>query len=228
MERIVSFLIEYPDREFLAINLAHKIKADLRAALRKKKRAVLVVPGGKTPGPIFDALCTADIEWARVDIMLSDERWVPETNDRSNTKLLRERLLVGRASSARFIPFFLPSNRPEDVIDQLNIDCEFVLPIAVLLLGMGVDMHTASLFPAADRLPEAFGSQAPLLLPVRVDGGAEPRVTFTARVLNAAPRKHLVILGEDKRRAFEKSKTLSFQEAPIKAVMQDLVVHWAA
>ena len=201
---------------------------DLRNELKKKKRAVLVVPGGTTPGPIFDVLCTADIEWSRVDIMLTDERWVSETSKRSNTKLLRERLLVEKASSARFIPIYLPSSRPEEVIDLLRINCKSVLPITVLLLGMGVDMHTASLFPGADRLPDAFSKKAPLLLPIRLDGVSEPRVTFSVKALNEASRKHLVIFGEEKRRAFEKSKELSFQEAPIKAVMEDLAVHWAA
>ena len=186
------------------------------------------MPGGTTPGPIFDLLCNADIDWARVDIMLSDERWVPDTSHRSNTKLLRERLMVRKASSSRFIPLYLPAKRPEDVIDQLRTDCNFALPIDILLLGMGIDMHTASLFPGADRLSDAFSLNAPLLLPMRADGASEPRVTLTARVLNKASQKHLVIFGKQKRRAFDKSKTLSCQEAPIKAVIDDLTVHWAA
>ena len=89
-------------------------------------------------------------------------------------------------------------------------------------------MHTASLIPGADRLRDALGKKAPLLLPIRLDGVSEPRVTFSVKALNEASRKHLVIFGEEKRRAFEKSKELSFQEAPIKAVMEGLAVHWAA
>ncbi len=224
----MSLLIEYPDRDFLAMKLGHKLIFDLRALLNHQERAALVVPGGKTPGPIFDILCNADIDWARVDIILSDERWVPETSNRSNTKLLRERLLVGKASSANFIPLYLPFDVPEEVIDQISKVCNSILPIGVLLLGMGVDMHTASLLPGADRLKDAFDAKAPVLLPMRVDGADEPRVTLTVEVLNGASRKHLVIFGEEKRKAFEQSKTLSCQEAPIKAVMEDLIVHWAA
>ena len=55
-----------------------------------------------------------------------------------------------------------------------------MLPISVLLLGMGVDMHTASLFPDADRLNEALSLEAPILLPMRAKGANEPRVTLTA------------------------------------------------
>ena len=102
-------LLEYPDRDMLAIDLANQLAGDLVAALEHKERALLVVPGGTTPGPIFDDLCAADLDWARVDVALSDERWVPESSDRSNTRLLRERLLTDRAAAARLLPMYLPA-----------------------------------------------------------------------------------------------------------------------
>ncbi|MEE4346502.1 MAG: 6-phosphogluconolactonase, partial [Paracoccaceae bacterium] len=77
-------LNEYPDREMLAINLANVLAGKLTATLMHEDRATLVVPGGTTPGPIFDALCDADLDWSRVDVMLSDERWVPQDDPRSN------------------------------------------------------------------------------------------------------------------------------------------------
>ena len=94
-------LLEYADEEMLTIDLANTLAGELRAALVHEDRVLFVVPGGTTPGPIFDALCDSNLDWSRVDVMLSDERWVPEVHVRSNTRLIRERLLVGRAAAAR-------------------------------------------------------------------------------------------------------------------------------
>ena len=219
--------IEYPNRDLLVTDLANKLAGDLRDVLANQDRASLIVPGGSTPGVIFDVLCDANIDWASVDVMLSDERWVPETSERSNTKLLRKRLLVNRAAAARFVPLYLPYSEPEEALKELKQSCRNVLPISVLLLGMGTDMHTASLFPGADRLGEALDVDAPILLPMRAEGANEPRVTLTAPVLNGAVKKHLVIFGGEKRNAFEAAKSSPVPDAPVRAIMNDLMVHWA-
>ena len=227
MEKLVSQFIDYPNRELLVTELANKLAEDLRDVLVNQDRASLIVPGGGTPGVIFDVLCDANIDWASVDVMLSDERWVPETSERSNTKLLRKRLLVNRAAAARFVPLYLPYSEPEEALNELKQSCRYVLPISVLLLGMGTDMHTASIFPGADRLEEALDVDAPILLPMRAEGANEPRVTLTAPVLNGAVKKHLVIFGEEKRNAFEAAKSSLVRDAPVRAIIKDLMVHWA-
>lgn len=219
--------IEYPDRDMLMIDLANKIAGDLNAALHHQDRACLTVPGGTTPGPLFDDLCAADLPWDRVDVMLSDERWVPQTSGRSNTKLLRERLLVERAAAARYLPLYAPYDTPEEGLAELEAMITPELPIAVLLLGMGADMHTASIFPGADRLAEALDPHAPILLPMRAPGAPEPRVTLSARVLDGALKKHIVITGAEKRAALEQALHLPAQEAPIRAVLSGADVHWA-
>ncbi len=227
MEKAVSKFIVYPDRDLLVVDLASKLAEDLQEVLGHQERASLIVPGGSTPGAIFDVLCSSDINWARVAVMVSDERWVSETSERSNTKLLRERLMVNRAAAARLVSLYLPYSEPEEALDELRQSCRYVLPISVLLLGMGVDMHTASLFPGADQLEEALDADAPILLPMRVKGANEPRVTLTASVLNGALKKHLVIFGEEKRNAYETAKLIPAKDAPVRAIMDDLIVHWA-
>ena len=227
MERLVRQFIDYPNRDFLVVDLANKLAGDLRDVLAHKDRASLVVPGGSTPGAIFDVLCDANIDWTSIDLMLSDERWVPETSERSNTKLLRKRLLVKRAAAARFLPLYLPYSEPEEALIELKQSCLHALPISVLLLGMGTDMHTASLFPGADRLEEALDVDAPILLPMRAEGANEPRITLTAPVLNGAKKKHLVIFGWEKRNAFETAKSSPVREAPVRAIMDNIMVYWA-
>lgn len=217
---------EYPDREILAMGLADVLASELKNCLLVHPWASFVVPGGTTPGPIFDSLCAAALDWDRVHVMLSDERWVPEDHDRSNAKLLKDRLFVDRAAAATFIPFHTPGETPESAAPILSEKLAGEMPISLLLLGMGADMHTASLFPGADGLAAMMADDAPLVVPVSV-AGQEPRISFSGPALAGAMAKHLVIYGHEKRLALEAAQSLPPVEAPINAVMDGLTVHWA-
>jgi 6-phosphogluconolactonase len=217
----------YPDREFLMLGLANTIAGQLADFLRREGKATLSVPGGTTPGPIFDTLSGVDLDWANVAVVLNDERWVPESSERSNTRLVRERLMRGRAAQARLVPLYAPADRPEEMLAALEDGLRPHLPISVLLLGMGADMHTASLFPGADRLEEALSASAPLLLPMRAEAAGEPRITLTAPVLRGAFNIHILITGDEKRAALERAMTLTPSEAPVRAVLDNATVHWA-
>ncbi|MXQ06932.1 6-phosphogluconolactonase [Alphaproteobacteria bacterium GH1-50] len=219
--------IEYPDREMMMIDLANRIAGELNTCLRQHDWASFAVPGGTTPGPIFDDLCSADLDWSRVHVMLTDERWVPEDHERSNTRLLRERLLIDRASAATYVPLYKPAETPEEVIDELSETIRPEMPISILLLGMGADMHTASLFPGADRLADALDRNAPPLMAMRAPGAPEPRITLTAPVLRSAMSTHVVITGAEKRAALEAARHMKPAEAPIATVLSDAMVHWA-
>ena len=220
-------IVEYPDSEMMMIDLANRIAGDLTSALFNHDRVSLALPGGTTPGPVFDDLCDADLDWSRVDILLTDERWVPEESERSNTRLLRKRLLIDRAAEANYIPLYRNSDAPEGTLDEIAASITPILPISVLLLGMGADMHTASIFPGADRLDDALSTKAPPVMPMRATGAPEPRITLTAPVLAGAMTTHVVIRGEEKRRALEKARHLPPTEAPIALVLKNAMVHWA-
>ena len=220
-------IVEYPDSEMMMIDLANRIAGDLTSALFNHDRVSLALPGGTTPGPVFDDLCDADLDWSRVDILLTDERWVPEESERSNTRLLRKRLLIDRAAEANYIPLYRNSDAPEGTLDEIAASITPILPISVLLLGMGADMHTASIFPGADRLDDALSTKAPPVMPMRATGAPEPRITLTAPVLAGAVTTHVVIRGEEKRRALEKARHLPPTEAPIALVLKNATVHWA-
>jgi len=217
----------YADREMMMIQLADTIAGELNGALMTHDFASLAVPGGTTPGPIFDSLCSASLHWDRVHVMLTDERWVPETSQRSNTRLLRQRLLVERAAAATYVPLYADAPVPEDCLDELSAAVLADLPLSVLLLGMGADMHTASLFPGADRLDAALADDAPPLMALRAPGAPEPRITLTAPVLRGAMSTHVVIMGAEKRAAIERAHHLSPSEAPIAVVLGQATIHWA-
>jgi 6-phosphogluconolactonase len=219
-------LVEYPDAEMMMMKLADTLASELKTCLLMHEYASFAVPGGTTPGPIFDNLCAVDLDWSRVHVMLTDERWVPETSDRSNTKLLRERLLVNHAAAAKYVPLYAEAGTPEEKLPELAEALTPELPISVMLLGMGADMHTASIFPGADQLERALHGDDRLVA-MRAPGAPEPRITLSANVLRAAMSRHLVIVGAAKREALERARTLTPDEAPVAAILKDTVVHWA-
>ncbi|WP_434287258.1 6-phosphogluconolactonase [Celeribacter sp. SCSIO 80788] len=219
--------VEFPDREVMLLDLANKIAGELRAALEVEERVSFCVPGGTTPGPVFDILSGVSLDWGRVDVLLNDERWVPESSERSNTALLKRRLLVGQAVAARLIPLHRDVPTPEEGLPGLMPAVEAALPLNVLLLGMGTDMHTASLFPGADQLELGLSEDAPTLLAMRAPGAGEPRITLSAKALKTAISTHILITGAEKRVALERAETLSEIEAPVRAFLADATVHWA-
>jgi len=220
-------LIEYPDRDMMMLDLADMLASELADCLRLHDSATFSVPGGTTPGPIFDTLSEQALDWDRVFVLLNDERWVPEDSPRSNTALVKQRLLTSRALAATLLPLYADAPRPEDKLEELAQGLDGHLPISVLLLGMGADMHTASLFPGADRLETALADGAPPLMALRAEGAGEPRITLTGPVLRGAMSTHIVITGAEKRAAVEAAAHLPVIEAPVRTVLSQAKVHWA-
>lgn len=220
-------LHEYPDADLMTMQLADTLSSELKSALLTHDRVTLAVPGGTTPGPVFDVLSSVHLDWDRVTVLPTDERWVGESSDRSNARLIRERLMTGPAAAARFRSLYVKDATPEQALDGLIDAVEPLLPINVLLLGMGADMHTASLFPDAPELEAALSSSAPPLAIVRPENQPEPRITLTAPALTGALAAHLVITGSEKRQAYEKAQRLPVHRAPVHAVLTNVTVHWA-
>jgi len=210
-------LIDYPDTDMQVLALAQILGSELRAALLRRDRAVLAVPGGSTPGPLFDLLSAADLDWSRITVLPGDERCVPADHPRSNAGMIHARLLRGPAAAARFLPLW-----PADLAAV-----EALLPLDIALVGMGEDMHTASLFPGAAALPQALAADAPALVPIEAHGAAEPRITLSARALTSAFGVHVLITGAAKRAAIERAQALPALDAPIAALLPRATVHWA-
>ena len=218
---------DYPDRDTLMRGLAELVADQLRAAHATKHRATLAVPGGTTPGPFLAALSEAELAWSEVDVLPTDERMVPELSPRSNARLIRETLLRNAAAEATLVHYH-PAGARLDLV--LRATCERVakvLPIDVLVLGMGADMHTASLFPGADNLAAALAADAPPVMAMVQPATGEARVSLTAPVLAGAMSIHILITGEEKRAAVEKAAHLDPIDAPIAAVLSGATVHWA-
>lgn len=186
----------FADGAGLARRLAGRVATELDAALRARGRALLAVSGGSTPKRFFDELSRAAIDWCAVEITLADERWLPAGDERSNARLVREELLVNAAAAARFLPLRIDGHTPDSGAEVMEREFAPRLPIDVLILGMGNDGHTASLFPDGDHLDAALDpAGARMLLPMHAPGAPEPRITFTLPALVSARHLHLHIEG---------------------------------
>ena len=218
----------YLSREDMAHEVAGLIARNMRSRIEASGIVRLAVPGGSTPGPMLEALGEAELNWDCVVVTLTDERWVPVSSHRSNQRLLRETLFKGQAAAAQFVPLY--SGVPEPSLG-MNTVCagleQSALPLDIAVLGMGVDMHTASLFPGAIGLSEALAPDAPTALVIKAPGAEEPRVTLSARALRPADR-HFLIQGEDKRSAIERAAILNDPlKAPVCAILDGAIVHYA-
>src|SRR5690606_12207404 len=168
------------DKPTLAQELAEAVADRIRAAIAARGEAAIAVSGGSTPGRFFLALGkTKDIDWSKVIVTLVDERWVDETNDRSNALLVNERMLQGPAAPARFFPLYSGGTEPDaaHVAKTNALLADLPDPFAAVILGMGNCGHTASFSPAGDTLAEALSAAGPALA-IHAPGAGEPRITF--------------------------------------------------
>ncbi|MBK1634417.1 6-phosphogluconolactonase [Rhodovulum adriaticum] len=216
-------LIEYADTEMMMIDLANTLAGEINAALTHEDRVSVALPGGRTPGPLYDDLCGTSLDWDRVRILPTDERLVGPDHPRSNEGMLRARLLTGAAAQARFVGLRPGADGMAGLADRVAR----ALPLNVLVLGMGEDMHTASLFPGAPELESALAPDAPPVMQITPPDQPEPRITLTAPVLRAALSTHILITGAAKRAALERAAALADpQRAPIALVLKGATVHW--
>lgn len=220
-------IVEYAGRDALMTEVAKTLASELETYLSNHDQASLAVPGGTTPGPIFDKLSAADLDWSRVNILPTDERWVAADDPRSNERLIRERLMVNKAQAATFVPLYQAGSNPEDAIPTVSSRLDACTPISLLVLGMGADMHTASLFPGASGLDLALDPNAPAVAVLRPDSQPEARISLSAPVLATAVTTHLVVTGADKRDALEKAQNLPVETAPVRVVLDNATIHWA-
>ena len=214
--------------------LAERIANRLRSALTEREHAVLAVSGGTTPKSFFDKLARQALDWARVQITLVDERWVPESDPRSNAHLVRTSLLHHAASAAAFTPLYTGAATPEEGIDEATARINALsLPFDAVVLGMGDDGHTASFFPEGDHLAEALDPDgAAPVLSMRAPTAAEPRITLSLSTLLNTRALYLLVTGEHKRQLLADARLGlgAAQHIPVRAVLTQervpVAVYW--
>jgi 6-phosphogluconolactonase len=212
----------YETREALAEALAAGVAAVLAGGLATHGAATLAVSGGSTPALFLRKLSTAGIDWSGITVLLVDERWVPEENDRSNAAFLRRNLLQGPAAAASFAPYYRDGITAREGVVSLGAAHRLERPIDALVLGMGTDGHTASFFPGGDRLAEATDPTTPAMFEaIEAPGSGEPRVTLTLPPILAARFLALHIEGDEKRGVLDEAmRDGPAEQMPIRAVLR--------
>jgi len=225
---------EFQDRQSLVVELADQITALLNAGIKSNGKASLAVSGGSTPVSLFEQLSGMDIAWRDVVITLVDERWVEPTEADSNERLVRDYLLQNKAAVATFIGMKnaapTASTGQDECEQQLR---KSPLPFDVLILGMGGDGHTASLFPGADKLAAATDMNsgrscmglAPLTAP-------HERMSLTLPAILNSRQIFLHIVGDEKKNVLGKAYIDGpAKELPIRFILRQqttpLSVYWA-
>jgi 6-phosphogluconolactonase len=209
----------------LAQDLAAHLSQQLREAIRSKGQALLAVSGGKSPIALFEALRSQALDWAKVTVILVDERCVAPEHADSNTDLVRKHLLQDLAAAAEFIPFFDTLTEPLDdaaldaLVDSANRRlAKLPWPIDVAVLGMGEDGHTASLFPAAPGLDQALHSSGPLAW-VRPVNALHARLTLTLPALLACRELVIALSGQAKQAIYREALKMSDPALPVSLVL---------
>jgi len=192
------------DTQQLAETLGDHIAERLEQAIAARGIATLVVSGGSTPKPLFQYLSHKPLNWSKVTVTLADERCVPADSDLSNARLVHENLLQNRATSARFIDLHTDGIKLEASAKLADSSLSSLPTYDCVILGMGNDGHTASIFPQASARDRALAldnrASAMLIDPVTV----EPlRITQTARRLLDTEWMVLHITGEEKTRLLD-------------------------
>ena len=198
----------FTDKAKLELTLAKEISQKLEQEIKKKGEATLLVSGGSTPKKLYEILSNTGIDWNNVSIGLIDERFVATDTDESNELLIKNTLLKNKAADAKFIGLVFSIN---DYEENLNIAISknkpFYKSITCSILGMGLDGHTASLFPNSEEVytdDSIYGDK--MIINTRATSEPSNRISYTkAKILSS---KHLFLYfnGKEKLDVFNSAK----------------------
>ena len=217
--------------ESLVKLLSKDIAEILESSIQKEGRASFAVSGGRTPIPLFVELSKLNLDWSKVELTLADDRWLDSDHEASNERLVRKYLLKNKAINASFIP--LKSSYKTARIGQIHsekIFKEMKLPLDVIVLGMGSDGHTASLFPCSDELTEAMNTNYPnFLISTNPKTAPYERISLSAKTISNSKKIFLYMNGSEKLRTLEAAMHLKdINKMPIYNFLKEgLDIYWS-
>jgi len=213
----------------LAESLALNVAKQLSAAIDAQGTATLVVSGGRSPVAFFQHLAKQTLDWSNVVVSLADERWVPVEHADSNAGLLKKYLLQGSAAKAQFLSLYSAAANLEQAAEHADRLLSELPVIDVLVLGMGDDGHTASLFPGSPNLAEALQADGTRrCYPMMAPTVPRQRLTMSRALLASAKHKILSISGQSKLTTLNTALAGDDVAAlPIRAFLQPtLEIYW--
>ena len=214
---------KFNDKESLIDSLSKDIINKLEKEIFEKGKATLLVSGGSTPKPLFEKLSTINIAWNKVFIALCDERWVNSEHKDSNEKFVKENLLINNAKNATFISMYQKNINITDAEEICsNIYTKELFPFDILILGMGTDGHTASLFPHNIKLEESFSTEEKLCISMTPSDALHDRMSLTKKAILSAKNIFLHFEGDEKLDVYKKvSNGVDCYDMPIASILND-------
>lgn len=219
---------EYSDNQALIKALSTRIGNLLRSRITQSGHASIAVSGGKTPAALYNKLAQIDLPWSEVIVSLVDERWVDEDHPDSNAALVRRELIKNFAATARLVS--MKTCAVDAFAGQLKLHrwlSASILPLDLVLLGLGNDGHTASLFPHAEGLNEALDTSDPAVCrAIRPNNMPVTRMSLSLRTLLEAGQRMIYIIGESKLKTLQAAlEPGSVIDMPIRAILHANNVH---
>jgi len=217
--------------ESLDIDLSHRIGQLLTQSIAENGCASIAVSGGRSPIGLFEELSKINLDWSKVELTLVDERWVNAENEDSNELLVRKHLIKNKATQVKFFPIKNSAKSAEEgQILHEQILQQVKLPFDVIILGMGDDGHTASLFPCCKELTQAMDpNNKQKCIVTKPKNAPYERISLTFSTIIKAKQLILHLRGSSKLQTFEFAMTLKdSNKMPIYAFMeQPLKIYWS-
>jgi 6-phosphogluconolactonase len=222
-------LLRFDTPEQVTHALAEHIRQSLTRAVETRGEAAIALSGGRTPIPLFQRLSETALPWSSISVTLADDRWLPTDQADSNAGLIEQHLLQHEARQARFISLWQAGKTAQEA----EADCAqrlSALPerLDMVLLGMGNDGHTASLFPCAQELEHALETEQPCAA-VTPTSAPHARMTLSAKRLLASRERILHLKGADKLETLQNALLDDdIRIMPIRLFLrQPLTIYWS-
>jgi 6-phosphogluconolactonase len=223
---------EYKTRDAATVALARRVGESLRFGVRHRAAASMIVSGGNSPRGLFQELKILPLPWYRVTLVPSDERWVPVEDAASNEGMIRRELLSGEPGFAQFVSLYRRDCSASASLPTLKAAlAEVPRPFDTVVVGMGEDGHTASLFPDSPNIAAALSTDDDCVVQEVPRLGA-PHVSLTAHTLLDAREITLLFFGIAKRAIYEEAlEEGPIEQYPIRALVRQahvpVTVYWA-
>ena len=222
----------YDTPDALTESFASTLTSILKTGIQTRGRASLVVSGGRTPLALFKLLSNADLDWSKVDVTLADERWVKEDDDASNTQLVKQNLLQNKAAAAHFVELKTDHADANEGVNEAESNiASMAQPFDALILGMGEDGHTASLFPCSEQVQGGLDmNSGRTCIAVTPTTAPHQRISMTLPTLLNSRNIFLHLTGERKKEVLTEALENSTEaQKPITAVINraPVTLMWA-
>ena len=208
----------FTNKAELELKLAEEISQKLNLELKNKGEATLLVSGGSTPKKLYEILSNKKIDWNNVSVGLIDERFVATDTIESNELLIKNTLLKNNAADAKFIGLVFDLDDYEENLNIAILKNKVIYKsITCSILGMGLDGHTASLFPNSDEVytdDSIFGEK--IIINTKATSEPSKRISYTKTKILSSKHLFLYFNGKEKLEVFNSAK--DFNDSSVKPI----------